>query len=214
MLAKKQHGFTLIEVVIALAIFALLAVIATRGLFSVLTIHRKLSIQNASLQQFTTGITLMRQDFRNFIDRPVRDAYGDSHLAFSGQAHQLSFTRSSLLNAVIIAKSGLQRIQYVVEGRNLVRLTWPVLDQSITVEPSQQILITGLSHFKFQFIDQHGTLQNSSPTPVNNSMRYNTTGNQLHYTFPIAIKISCFLIHQGPLNLLIPIAARGNNEKK
>ena len=213
MLTNKQHGFTLIEVIIALTIFALLAVIATSGLFNILAIHKKLTAQDSNLQQFTTGITLVRQDFRNFIDRPVLDTYGDSSLAFSGQTQQISFTRSSLINAAIMGKSGLQRIQYIIQGNNLVRRTWPVLDQAIATQPNQQILIAGLSAFKFQFLDQHGELKDTSPTPTDSS-NLNSANNPLNYAFPIAIKISCSLRHQGPVTLLIPIATRGNNEKK
>ena len=36
---KNQKGFTLIEVLIALAIFAILSVIATTGLYTILNIH-------------------------------------------------------------------------------------------------------------------------------------------------------------------------------
>src|SRR5690554_7547150 len=92
----KMRGFTLLEVLIAVAITAMIGVGATQLLTNVIDSRQAIEIraeQLASLQRFNM---IVSRDMEQIINRPIRDEYGDEQPALmleSGQ-YLLEFTRA------------------------------------------------------------------------------------------------------------------------
>lgn len=158
----QQRGFTLLEVLMAVAITAMLGVGAVQLLDTIARARdatTSRSDQLAALQRFNS---LVGRDMEQFINRPIRDQYGDERTALilDDPDYLLEFTRSGVRDrpGAEQLRSGLQRIAYQLkpidsdecepalkrlqavgiaepEHDCLVRYRWPVLDRADDSEP-------------------------------------------------------------------------------
>jgi general secretion pathway protein J len=68
----EQRGFSLIELLIALAVFATMAALAYGGLDSVARTRAELGRQQDAFRDLMRGVGLIERDLRQAISRPVR----------------------------------------------------------------------------------------------------------------------------------------------
>ena len=80
---STSKGFTLLEVVIATAIFAVIGLGCWQVLDRVIISKQQLEIRSEQLRQLQKAMWLMSRDIRNLVDRPVRDNYGQQEAAIS-----------------------------------------------------------------------------------------------------------------------------------
>jgi len=73
------HGFTLLELLVALAVFAIMAAAAYSGLRSVLFTHATLEQENRRLAAVQLTVFRFEQDIEQIVSRGIRDEYGESH---------------------------------------------------------------------------------------------------------------------------------------
>lgn len=151
----RAAGFTLIEVLIALAITAFVSAIAYSSLSSALqgvestrqTANRTYEINRAWM--------IISRDLRQFVARPVRDEFGEVEPAMyggPGARFALSFTRTGWHNPNGIARSHLQRVNYRLEDGALWRDTYAVLDRAPDTEPQQVKLLEGVEYLDLLFL--------------------------------------------------------------
>lgn len=145
----KERGFTLVELLVALFIFGILAASGVALLsFSVraqASADGKLD-EVASLRRVGA---LMTGDLGQAVPRIGRDALGARVAAFQGQsgsdggAPLMTFTRAGLSNGADAPRSSLQRVEYrLAEGR-LERIAYAMLDGSEARPPA--VLLEGVS---------------------------------------------------------------------
>jgi general secretion pathway protein J len=70
-------GFTLLELLVALAIFAVLATMAYAALNSVLTARKQVEAKSARLSALQTALMIMERDVEQAVPRGIRDEFGD-----------------------------------------------------------------------------------------------------------------------------------------
>lgn len=115
----KRHirGFTLVELLLALAISAIIA-IGTLQLFNTsVTTRNTLSVQAEEQSQLTRALRVIETDIIQFAPlRPVRDAFGDYQLPMVLNFEGLFFTRSGWAVSPFMAyeRSIQQRVHYRV----------------------------------------------------------------------------------------------------
>lgn len=129
----KHRGFTLMEVLIALAIFALIGAASARLLRDAVTQSQSLTEREAALAALVRTNFQLEQDIQQFSLRPVRDRFGDALPALEVQSGLLSLTRvgrrsPETLAPKSLAEGALQRIAWQVEDGKLTRRYWPVVD--------------------------------------------------------------------------------------
>ena len=163
---RLSQGFTLLEVVIAIAIFAIIGLGSWQVLNQVITSKQQVEQRSVQLRQLQKAVWLIARDIRNIVDRPIRNEVEDIEPAISSlvTGFPLTLTRSGWNNPLMEPRSNLQRIAYRMEpskdeGYQLVRIYWPVLDRAPNTEPRKQIILEQISHFEVQFIDQDGEPQ-------------------------------------------------------
>src|SRR5210317_447529 len=133
-----MKGFTLIEILVALAISSLLAVMAYGGLNTILDAREQTDFSAERLQQIQKAFLWLKRDSEQTIERTIRDEYGDYQRAFIAAEHgryRLELTRGGYRNPAQLPRSSLQRVAYSLEDNNLQRLTWPYLDRAQDTEP-------------------------------------------------------------------------------
>ena len=167
----KQRGFTLIEMLVALTIFALISVLSYRGLSSVLGAREHLTEDNRRWRDLALTLAQLEQDLGQAVDRPVRDAGGLEQPALVGDANaigahaaQLSFSRMGMAWQTGVL-ADVQRHGYRLNNGTLEQLVWPVLDQAPHSAPEVHPLLERVSRFELRYLDGTGNWQPRWPLP-------------------------------------------------
>ncbi|MDN5849179.1 MAG: type II secretion system minor pseudopilin GspJ [Nitrococcus sp.] len=151
----RARGFTLIELIVATAIFALVSVMAYGGLRAVLASGAAADAEAERLSALQRAFTLIASDFAQAVPRPVRDALRDQVPAMLTKVDSVRFTRAGMPNPLSLRRSTLIRVGYGAgKGGTLVRYRWPVLDRAIQQEPARSVLLTGVRELRFRFFYQ------------------------------------------------------------
>lgn len=164
---KKQSGFTLLELLVAIGIFALLAAMGYGGLNNVMT-ARKITTQHAErLSQLQMAFLWLGRDIEQTVDRPIRDEYAQVQPAMLGVEtgrYQLELTRTGWRNPAGHARSNLQRVAYGLRDGNLLRVYWAVLDRAEDSQPLESVLLDGVEKLELRFLNEAGQWQDSWPS--------------------------------------------------
>ncbi|MDX1606383.1 MAG: type II secretion system minor pseudopilin GspJ, partial [Candidatus Competibacterales bacterium] len=128
---RKQRGLTLLELLVALAVFAVLGAAAYSGLDSVLAARAALERDSERLRALQLGSEWLRRDLEQAVARPVRDTFGQTRPALllePGAELSLQLTRGGHPNPLDRNRSDLLRLGYRLREDTLQRLVALVLD--------------------------------------------------------------------------------------
>ncbi len=157
---RRQRGLTLIELLIAVGILAVLALLSSTLLGTSLENQKHLRASSESLEELALSLTLVQRDLEQMLDRVGRDEYGirqeSSLLSFAeGEAYQLEFTRDGrrLLPGETFSSS-LERIRYGLEDKVFVRYSAAVPDPVGATEWRKQKMISDITAITFGFFSE------------------------------------------------------------
>lgn len=156
---NSAHGFTLLEVLLAMAITAMVAVMAYAGLSAAISAATRHGEMVQRLSDVQTAIGWIVRDLRQSVNRPIIEASDNLRPAFIGGNDDnetlLEFTHSGWDNPRGQRRSALQRVHYRIDAdRNLWRDHWLVLDRVDDEDHLQQIkLLSGVQSFRIQFLN-------------------------------------------------------------
>jgi len=187
-------GFTLLEMVVAVAIFAVMAGIAYGGLNQTIKTGSQVSESNQRLSELQFALSYFSRDWLQVSSRKVRNQYGDEESNIVIADNSVSFTHSGWANLLQRKRSNLQRVQYLLIDSNLVRRHWLSLDQGIGEEPFDSILLHNVNSLEIVFIDAAEKAIESWPNELIQD------GSK-----PIAIKISVEIAKLGEIRRYLEI---------
>jgi len=154
-LALKQQGFTLLEVLIALSLFAVLSAMAFGGLNQLLGQHQQLQKKQQRFVDLQSAIQVLERDFSQMEPRSIRDAFGDTQAALKGNITP-EFTYELTTKTWFNPHHGqgvlLQRIAYQLQGQKLWRSYHPQLDAGVGNSPVRYTLMDQVTGFKVRFL--------------------------------------------------------------
>ena len=152
-----QRGFTLLEVLVVMSVFAILGVIASQIVNRVLDNQRTLAERGDRLAEVQRAMLILQRDIMQLTPRSVRDELGDPREALMiGADGMIEFTRAGWRNPLGQARSTLQRVSYIVQEETLYRAYWPVLDRSPDAEPVLQEMLEEVTQIEFFAMDVSG----------------------------------------------------------
>jgi general secretion pathway protein J len=164
----KQRGFTLIEVLVAMAILAVV-IMATHQILDSTTKAKEASDEKiAELNGLQTAFRLMDQDFSQMTQRTVRNEAGDAQEQYllagryilESQYDGIAFVRDGWVNPInLLPRSELQAVGYRVLDDNLERVYRVYVDQLDNMEPRVQVVLKGIEELKFEFLDANNEWQ-------------------------------------------------------
>ena len=163
---KKTQGFTLVEVMISLAIFALLVTMAYQSLNLLLESNRRIQQPQADLQQLEWAMLLIGQDLQQLVPRKRNAGYNNYEAALvvpetdNAWGTLLTFTRGGNPDLAWQTRgqmrSHLQRVSYLLENNTLIRKSWNIVDYAENTDPAVVELLTQVKKIQFRFLSQRG----------------------------------------------------------
>lgn len=146
-------GYTLLELLIAMAILGVLSIMAYSGLKIILETRSATAIRASQLADLQNTLYLLGEDLSQLLDRSVRDEYGlvEASCRSDGDAEQLTLSRSLPNWAGNSKTANLRRISYRFEQGALYRLAWSTLDRSPSSSQPQRRRLLTLKNIQLRF---------------------------------------------------------------
>ena len=190
---RLTRGFTLIEVMVALAIAALMAAMGYGVISQATTTRAALKEKQARLLELQTAMRVIEQDVVQLTPRPVRQPIGDepsqpalqgsangtqssglvstlgggastlSTSTTSGAAPLVVLTRGGWANPTGLQRPAEQRLAYFFENATLRREYWYVLDPTLSSTTARRDLLTKVKSVTFEYLDLTHTWQPQWP---------------------------------------------------
>jgi len=152
---RNQQGFTLLEVLIALSLFAVLSAMAFGGLNQLLGQHQQLQSKQQRFVAIQSAIQVLERDFSQIEPRVIRDSFGDQQAALKGSSspeyHYLLSTKT-WFNPHHAQGVLLQRVGYQLQGHTLWRSYFPQLDAGVGTSAVRYPLLEQVIGFKVRFM--------------------------------------------------------------
>ena len=149
------RGFTLVEVLIAMAITTLISVLAYTGLSSALSGAESLRSASGRAHDINQTLAMLSRDLRQVVNRPVVDEFGQVVPALMGgemAREPLALTRAGWHNSTAAPRSTLQRVRWWLEDERLWRGYFAVLDRTAGTEAVETAILEGVERFELRFL--------------------------------------------------------------
>ena len=208
-MSTRQRGFTLLELLVAMFIAAMMFAIGYGAINQAMKNQDALKEQQARMKEVLTAMRTIEQDFVQLEPRPIRQPIGDGYLpALIGQSDPTAqptvvLSRGGWNNPTGVQRPGLQRVAYFFEKNVLRREYYTVMDpvqQSTTVKRD---LLTKVKSVTFRYMDVSRTWQTQwPPTSVAGATAQLSTLR----IRPIAVEITLETEDWGKLVRIIEVA--------
>lgn len=203
---RARYGFTLLELLVALFISALLFALGYAALNQVITRRADLQTEQQALDELRRTWTLLALDVAQLEPRPIRDPSGSGVAAAlrvdSRDGSLISLTRSAEYTALAADRPALQRVEWRVEQSRLWRISAQTLDGTLGVGERRRALLGGIRSVRIRCRDADGAWHTSWPVPSGSAGQ--TTASLLR-TRPIAIEITLESERFGVMTRLIEV---------
>ena len=200
----RARAFTLIEVMIALFIAAVMFAIGYGALNQALRDRDQLNVSQQRVTEIQRGMRVIAQDFAQIVARPARDIEGAGDLqpavlAAGSDNTLLTFSRAGWSNPAGVQRPAEQRVRYrFIEG-SLIRHHWLSVDPALNAEPRERILLTKVKAVEVRFLDPASrTWRTEWPSALANVGPVGPLNvDELLRTRPIAIEFTVVLEDWG-----------------
>lgn len=199
----RSMGFTLIEVLVAMAIFGVLTLLAYMAVGQTLSNADMLTSRMDRLQAIQRTMRYLGNDLASASPRPVRSELGDTYLpammVSAANDFALAVTHGGWTNPAGLPRSTQQRSVYLLEDGKLFRVYYPVLDATYSNDAISTEILDGVEQLEFRLVQDNGQTTNQWPP----SGAEGAGGEHLR---PRAVEIILTLEDEGEIRRIIEVA--------
>lgn len=152
-----QSGITLLELLVVIAVFAIMSATAYSSLQSSLKAEENFDRSMKELETVQMSLAIFQRDIMQLSPRAVRDALGGTESAivlFNGQ--DLLFTRGGNFSSLKLDQTELTRVAWSLRDEQLIRSYWRRLDSTQGDQPLSASLLSNVSNMQIRVLDQNG----------------------------------------------------------
>ena len=203
MMPNRNRGFTLLEILVAVAILAIMSVMAYRGVS-----EARVSVENAGghmdrLREVQRAMNLLTGDFRTLAPRPIREPIGDGYRAAlrrdPNAVTLVELSHGGWPNGAGTPRGTVQRVSYRLEERTLIREYWNVSDPTLANLPVPRRLLNQVERIEIRYM-------NAGREWVTQWPPLGSPGDAELRSRPMAVEITIVLADYGELKRLIEVA--------
>lgn len=176
----RQKGFTLLELIVAIAILAIMAGAAYAGWFNVTRIAQSSERIVEQYDSIERTFYWLQEDFEQIVDRDMVDELGGRRKGLEvSQAGEyvVEVTRGGWSNPALLQlppRSNLQRVSYILDDeQRLLRRYWYHVDRVDANAFSERKLLDQVDAMTLRFLDIRGEWHNTWPPENNTEEEFN-----------------------------------------
>lgn len=166
----RTSGFTLVEVLVALAVFAVVGLMSAQLMSRTLANNEVLGDRSVRLAEVQRAMLILKRDLVQINGRSVRDLFGDPlPPVMIGADGMMEFSRAGWRNPLNSPRAEIQRVAYRIHEGHLHRAWWSVLDRAQDSEPVVQRLLSDVDQVEFFALDTNGDEHGFWPNGLGNA---------------------------------------------
>ena len=198
--SRRMRGFTLVEVLVATAVFAIMSAMAWGGLNAVIRTREALVAEQQDFARTMRAVGMLERDLLGAVARPVRGNYGEPLPALRGDVDHLEFTRLGFASSLVDARSSLERVVYEQDGTTLKRGRYAVLDRAAGSVAEFTSVRDRLHRLQLRYLDAQGNWLDTWPR-----------SDDKPEALPRAIEFRIDIDGVGEISRLIELPSAGTN---
>ena len=201
---RRTQGFTLIEVLVAMAVFAVMTILAYMSLGQTLANADMLDARMDRLQAIQRAMRYLSNDLSAASPRPVRSELGDTYMpavmVSAANDFVLAVTHGGWSNPAGLPRSTQQRSVYLLEDGKLFRVYYNVLDSTYSNNALSTEILDRVESLEFRLLQDNGETTNQWPPS-------GAQGLAAQIMRPRAVEIILTLEGEGEVRRIIEVAS-------
>lgn len=213
---RSAFGFTLVEMLVAMAIFGVIAAVAYRVLDTSLQTRERVGAEYQRWRDIARAMGSIQRDVEAVQHRPIRDSFNLVSPPLVGvpvvtRTDEATITVTRGGDAFGAGRAAApRRVGYRVREGALELLTWTALDQAPRARPEVITLATDVAALSVRYRDIAGRWENAWP-PVRPGVPVQVTTRSATVPLPTGVEISLVLGTGERITKLVPILARSES---
>lgn len=196
---KHQHGFTLLEILIALFVFAIISSITASVLYQTFDTKKRVLSHMKRLAEIELALSLIESDTRQVVSGSLLNTD-----LFKGDSKEVSFISKRFVSPHITFKqSNLEKISYQCESGQLKRTSSSLFFDASNDNKRQKILLKNLKKCEISYLNH--TLD-MVPTWQQNNLQQSK--------LPLGLRLTLDIEKTGEMVLLFPFPGSETNGLK
>lgn len=155
-LHARRRGFSLIEILVALVVFAAMAAITWGALGQIARTRSALAVEQDRFAAIVRSMSDLERDLRQAIARPLRGNYGEQVPALLGRSDHIELSRLGFANPRAEARSNIERVLYGLDNASLRRGRYAVLDRAAGSVVEWRDLLDQVAEFRLRYLGPDG----------------------------------------------------------